>query len=264
MRFYQLDNDTKKYIKRLNYNGFKTPTDIYSVDQFVRGIKDLGLWSYMICWPLRANQNAGSGNIAYSLGALGIYNATLNNSPSWQANGLITNGTNQWVDATIPTSSAWSFVAIMSRINNSDAEPKYYWGLYYSAQSSSLSGNTYYLKDVGLGIFQSDNSINNWSPSRPAANATTNFGFQSVAYSESGPSANVSLNGSFSAQSSVRNLSAIRQDRMVLARRAGDASNYGNAAHSFYSYFNLQLSNSTIESIRALCKSTISKGLALP
>jgi hypothetical protein len=100
MRFYQLDNDTKKYIKRLNYNGIKTPTDIYSVDQFVRGIKDLGLWSDIICWPLRANQNAGSGTIGYSLGGLGRYNGTLTNGPTWQANGITFDGTNDYI--TVP------------------------------------------------------------------------------------------------------------------------------------------------------------------
>lgn len=88
MRFYQLDNDTKKYIKRLNYNGIKTPTDIYSVDQFIRGLKDLGIWgNFVDAWFLRSDQNAGSGSNAYSF-RNGTYNATLVNSPVWHANGI--------------------------------------------------------------------------------------------------------------------------------------------------------------------------------
>jgi len=88
MKFYQLDNDTKKYIKRLNYNGFKTPTDIYSVDQFIRGLKDLGLWGNFIdAWFLRSNQNSGSGSNAYSF-RNSTYNATLVNSPVWHGNGI--------------------------------------------------------------------------------------------------------------------------------------------------------------------------------
>ena len=56
MRFYQLDNDTKKYIKRLNYNGIKTPSDITSVDQFIRGLKDLGIYGNMIeAWFFKKN-----------------------------------------------------------------------------------------------------------------------------------------------------------------------------------------------------------------
>ena len=88
MRFYQLDNDTKKYIKRLNYNGIKTPTDIASVDQFIRGIKDLGLWgNFVDAWFLRNNQNANSGSNAYSF-RNSTYNATLVNGPVWHGNGI--------------------------------------------------------------------------------------------------------------------------------------------------------------------------------
>jgi hypothetical protein len=197
------------------------------------------------------------------LGGLGTYNFTLNNSPSRDANGITLNGTNQWADGTIPASSQWSFIAIMTRLNNSDAAPRYYWGLYYSV-NNSLAGATYYLKDGGLGIFQSENGGNNWSPSRAIPNATENVGFQSVAYSETGPSANVSLNGTFSSQTGVRNLSAVRQDRIVVGRFAAISGNYVNTTNSFYAYINSQLSNSVIESIRTLYKTTLGQGLGLP
>lgn len=88
MKYYQLDNDTKKYIKRLNYNGYKTPADIYSVDQFIRGLKDLGIWgNFVDAWFMRDNQNAGSGSNVYSF-RNSTYNATLVNSPIWHSNGI--------------------------------------------------------------------------------------------------------------------------------------------------------------------------------
>ena len=70
------------------------------ISRFVAGIKDLGLWSSMVCWPLRSSQNAGTGTTAYSLGGLGTYDGTLNNSPTWTINGLQSNNTNQSI--TIP------------------------------------------------------------------------------------------------------------------------------------------------------------------
>lgn len=88
MKYYQLDNDTKKYIKRLNYNGYKTPSDIYSVDQFIRGLKDLGIWgNFVDAWFMRNNQNSGSGSNVYSF-RNSTYNATLVNSPIWHSNGI--------------------------------------------------------------------------------------------------------------------------------------------------------------------------------
>jgi hypothetical protein len=58
------------------------------ISRFVTGVKDLGLWSSMVCWPLRSTQNAGTGTTAYSLGGLGTYNGTLANSPTWGADGI--------------------------------------------------------------------------------------------------------------------------------------------------------------------------------
>lgn len=58
------------------------------IDDFVVGIKNLGLWSSMVSWPLRSTQNAGTGTTAYSLGGLGAYNGTLVGSPSWGTEGI--------------------------------------------------------------------------------------------------------------------------------------------------------------------------------
>ena len=63
-------------------------TDRAALNFFVKGIKRLGLWSSMVCWPLRSAQNAGTGSTAYSLGGLGTYNGTLVNGPTWGANGI--------------------------------------------------------------------------------------------------------------------------------------------------------------------------------
>jgi len=254
------DKDAVNYFSRA---GVTDATAKSQINAFVKGMKNLSLYNNMVSWPLRSTQNAGTGATAYSLGGLGTYDLTLSNSPSRDANGITTNGTNQSANGTIPASSQWSFIGIMARTNNSDIEPKYYWGLYYSV-TNSLAGATYYLKDGGLGVFQSENGANNWSPSRAIPNATTNVGFQSVAYSETGPSANVSLNGTFSAQTGVRNLSLVRQDRIIIGKRSVGDDTHSAGTHAFYTYINSQLSDSVVESIRTLYKTTLGTGLGLP
>jgi hypothetical protein len=67
------------------------------ISRFVTGIKDLGLYSSMVCWPLRSSQNAGTGTTAYSLGGLGTYNGTLTNGPTWGADGITFDGTNDYI-----------------------------------------------------------------------------------------------------------------------------------------------------------------------
>jgi len=62
-------------------------TDVANLDAFVKGVKELGLWENMVCWPLRSSQNSGT-NTAYSLGGLGTFNGTLVNGPTWGADGI--------------------------------------------------------------------------------------------------------------------------------------------------------------------------------
>jgi hypothetical protein len=63
-------------------------TDVSGLSAFVKGVKELGLWSNMVCWPLRSSQNAGTGTTAFSLGGLGTHNGTLVNGPTWGTNGI--------------------------------------------------------------------------------------------------------------------------------------------------------------------------------
>jgi hypothetical protein len=63
-------------------------TDVSNLSAFVKGVKELGLWSNMVCWPLRSSQNAGTGTTAFSLGGLGTYNGTLTNGPTWGVDGI--------------------------------------------------------------------------------------------------------------------------------------------------------------------------------
>ena len=61
----RLDPDAADFCRRSG------ATDRAAINAFVRGVKDLGLWDNMVCWPLRSAQNAGTGTTAYSLGGLG-------------------------------------------------------------------------------------------------------------------------------------------------------------------------------------------------
>jgi hypothetical protein len=80
------------------------------INSFVKGIKDLGLYNNMVCWPLRSSQNAGTGTTAYSLGGLGTYNGTLTNGPTWGEDGVnfVTASSTYIITSTIPFSNSLS------------------------------------------------------------------------------------------------------------------------------------------------------------
>lgn len=68
-------------------------TNKSGIDQFVKDVKNLGIWESIVFWPLRSGQNAGTGTTVYSLGGLGTYNGTLINGPTLGDNGLDINST---------------------------------------------------------------------------------------------------------------------------------------------------------------------------
>ena len=90
-----IDDDTLSYINRAGVTNHEA---INSLNSFVRGLKDLGLWNNTVCWPLRSTQNAGTGTTAYSLGGLGTFNGSLFNGPTWGVNGVsFTRASNQTI-----------------------------------------------------------------------------------------------------------------------------------------------------------------------
>jgi len=62
------------------------------INDFVVGVKALGAWSTMVCWPMRSSQNAGTGSTVYSLGGGGTFNGTMAAGATWGAEGITFNG----------------------------------------------------------------------------------------------------------------------------------------------------------------------------
>jgi hypothetical protein len=253
MKFYQLDNDTKKYIKRLNYNGFKTPTDIYSVDQFVRGIKDMGIWKNIIFWTFRANQNAGSGVTAYSFGDLGSYNGTLTGSPIpiWTANGLVAQSTNSFVQTnlaiTLSSIGEFSMIGVGSmpsgtpaRFLGANTAMTYIWG-------ESSAGTHYRFYDF-VNNQNITNSVNqriiNW------VCLTKNTGLNTIGYVNNDSGFNQTLG-------SLRSTS----DNLAFFGSNGTAD---KGVYPFFAFLNIQLSSAQNSQLYLLYKTTAGNGLVLP
>ena len=90
----RLDGDAAAYIARSGAQ------DRAAINAFVRGVKALGLWESMVCWPLRSAQNAGVGDTVYSLGGLGTFNGTRVNGPAWTADGITKANANEQINVT--------------------------------------------------------------------------------------------------------------------------------------------------------------------
>lgn len=113
MKYYKLDKDVKQYLKRMSVDGIKTPADIYSVNDFVVGLKDLNLWQGCSIFCLRSNQNSGTGTSVYGFGNRMMYKEIMSNGPLWTANGIVFNTNGQKITRTFTIfNSPFSFILI--------------------------------------------------------------------------------------------------------------------------------------------------------
>jgi hypothetical protein len=140
-----IDPDARNFI---NNTG---ATDRAAINYFVKGIKRLGLWDDMVCWPLRSAQNAGTGSTAYSLGGLGTYNGTLVNGPTWGADGVdFSAATSQTkTDALGLPTFPMSSIVVGRRVSGSGSAQ---WEYRDTTTNRSIAKRTYANNSAGISI----------------------------------------------------------------------------------------------------------------
>jgi hypothetical protein len=97
-RTYGLQTETRQYLRRLySYGRELVGDDIYDIDDFIKGLKQLNLWGNTVCWPMKSIHNIGMGSTVLSLGGGGVFNGTMVNSPTWGSTG-VSRGANAYVN----------------------------------------------------------------------------------------------------------------------------------------------------------------------
>jgi hypothetical protein len=228
-------------------------TDVAALSEFVKGVKALGLWNSMVCWPLRSSQNAGTGTTAYSLGGLGTFNGTLVNGPAWGADGLTFNGTNQVVTAQPTTDTNSQFFGLVH--NNTTTT-----GNSAMSVSTSIASQTE-LRFREQGDLQI-HSAASWSlTSVNGSFSRSGFAFYLAAW-------NSALSQVFVQQNSTARTAVSRTytgtTDNALRIMSGPSTQFvaGTTAFAFFS--KQQVSSSTSTAFYTLYKQTLGAGLGLP
>ena len=258
------DPDAAAYITTAGVTDATAKTQI---NAFVKGIKNLGLWSSMVSWPLRSAQNKGSGTIAYSLGGLGAFNGTLTNGPTWGTDGIAFDGTNDYIITGVEISDYPSGVSILSVFNAPTDTQDF--SMFFGDEGDGGSGRHF-------GMIRRNGAANqvsistNFSTSLALSMQNMTFGqFNQVHARVVAPSNFISVNSTEEASGTglgTFTVTPITEDRIGFGARqkATTPAFFAKMTASFGALFSSGTSSSQMQSVKSLYKTTMGTGLGLP
>jgi hypothetical protein len=271
-RQYQFDIDTKRYLNRLNFyrsiNGLPNiqNRDAADIDNFVIGLKDLGVWSTSICFLMRGQHNIGTGSTILTLGGQDNITGTLVNSPTWGGNGITFSGTN-YITAFLSKTIQTSEISIASVANSTTMAIQN--GFPYQL---SISTNSYSIN--GFSILSVGSAGNSWGIEglqqsvRSDTSSIANQAFRLNGGRLFGGGTQNYLNGTTSTITTSRN-NQIFDRIQICGRWSNNAiqcniTNFGVGWIGTQSFNMLSLDYINFSNLQTLIKDTIGKGLGLP
>jgi hypothetical protein len=258
---FGFDSDAAAYFVTA---GVTDATAKSQINDFVKGVKSLGLYNSMVCWPLRSTQNAGTGTTAYSLGGLGTYNGTLLNSPSRLADGIQSDVNNKTISHNGGRdfgTDSFTFGACLKVEAFGTATP--FMGIFPS--SASFAAYDASISASGVLDVLIRNNLTAGGNSRVTAGAFTadTFGFATATRNDNVLSTflNTSSNGTSSSLASGVNFTRTDIQSYILSRE-NNVGVHGLTTMAFA--FLIKGQAISPSSLYTLYKTTLGQGLGLP
>ena len=248
-RYYDIDVDAKAYANRIVKAGGRIPSDIISVSDFIKKLKQNNLYHSIIeCFFFKKNQNIGVGSTVYGLKQ---FTGTLINNPSWAEAGIINSATGYILTNLAYIGEAQTNIFIGSNTSISGLQA------YYGDLSNSNTRGIRQRSDI---IFYGDGSL------QQLTYDTQNLGaFKVTGFSHDDKNVIGFLNNSTSTLSTSANkiLTSTNATTILAAYDTGTAQQYFIGTGSLYIKYNIALSTTQYLSLYSIIKSTIGKELGL-
>jgi hypothetical protein len=253
------DLDADAYILRA---GVTDPTAQSQINSFVVGVKSIGIWDNMVCYPLRSSQNKGSGSTVYSLGGLGTYNGTMGGTslPTWGANGL-TNSVDGFIRSSVPWSTTHTGLAVYNQSSTSGLQTIFQFG---DTLGGGNGRRTNMRLDNTLFLYNGSYTSYSFGPSSLNAFKMAGYGVAPssslLGYNDGATSTVDASPASLAGGTTTNNFNLL-----CAGGPAGDANTqFFTGTIGFVSAFNVRLSSGQFSSIYSLYKTTLGTGLGLP
>jgi hypothetical protein len=238
-------------------------TDVAALSAFVKGVKELGLWNSMVCWPLRSSQNAGTGTTAYSMGGLGTFNGTLVNGPAWGSDALDFAANTSAISTTVQVAASPIAAMFVHKSAQAQADNE---SVFFTA-GVNINGRQFISSNSALETAQNYSGLSGaWYSSSFDA---TSFGSGSRTGRDyvsfrvlSASAARISRNAAQS--SSDLSVSAWDSSSPDFVRFGFYPASGSDSGLSFMAYMTAAVSNSLDAQFYTLYKQTLGTGLGLP
>ena len=130
--------------------GVTDSTAKIQINSFVIGVKGLGLWPSMVCWPMRSTQNASTTLTAYSLGGLGTYNGSLTGSASNYTTGGLNTSSSNYITTSLTGALLVASRTIIACYSSNNVTG------YFMGYGTSATNSAFGLKYAGSSSFTTD------------------------------------------------------------------------------------------------------------
>lgn len=271
-RTYGIDNDVLAYNARIVAAGNQSLnfSALRDLNQFVKEIKKLNLWSKMICWPMKSIHNAGTGTVVYSLGGLPIYNGAFSNSPEWTPYGIdtldSTNNRGVQID-NLPTLLIANRFSVM--VVSRGLEPVQAGGAFgHNAFAWSNTGGGQNGPNFRANDFSGGGNFSIQKGASALSTAITNYtinhnNFNIKTVTTDGSTGFGTIDNLYSATSSALSVGALTATNpLYFGRRAFATSNFRCVVSFGAIFFDVDLRND-ISLINKIYKTTLGQGLGL-
>jgi len=270
-RYYDIDVDAKAYANRIVKAGGRIPSDIGSISDFIRKLKQNNLWNSLSeAWFFSSVHNIGFGTTVYPLKDINNI-ATMVNGPVWSPAGIVFDGSNDYIICN--SNENWKKLVAQKQISafcvgtcptsgnlgnmliGYIQSPLY--AFIWVNPRTSFGGEFRYGGTDGSNSSSSDNTssgFNMW-------NSTGGVGKRTIGYRNA---TSIASNGSASAGDTGLGYQQLPNNTtdssLTFGRYSGGYQ--GTFSHCFI--FNDYLSATDVTTVYNIVKSTIGKGLNLP
>jgi hypothetical protein len=239
-------------------------TDVAALSAFVTGVKALGLWNSMVCWPLRSTQNAGTGTTAFSLGGLGTFNGTLVNGPTWGVDGILFDAaSNTHITTTLDVQNLRKFTAMAATEQRAQVGASN--GI-IAAWGATLPASYFIMRKTATNVL--NGFVRNTGSNRQASGSPASPDWRVYGFGTQGLAAVMTMSGALFTTGGTFNFTPDETASSILTigiqTAPTNAAPYdGTIAWAFF-YKDEEMTTAQQLSLYNLYKSTLGAGLGLP